>query len=176
MQAVEEEHFYSVEQAATALDLTPGRIRQMLRTALEADELHGSITPDQTNGRGWRLSPAYVEELRRRRRGAAKPTAGASDQGELVEILRDQVEYLRGQLEAERRANDENRRLLLRALDRIPPQLEAPAEEEPRESPESGSPTRTPTEDRSAPENQTSQPHTGEARPERSWWRRVIGG
>ena len=46
--------------------------------------------------------------------------------GALVESLQDQVSYLREQLAAERRANDENRRLLLAALERIPSQLEAP--------------------------------------------------
>ena len=54
----------------------------------------------------------------------------------LIESLLDQVAYLREQLAAERRANDENRRLLLAALERIPPQLEPPESPEPREEPE----------------------------------------
>jgi hypothetical protein len=60
----------------------------------------------------------------------------------LVESLQDQVTYLREQLAEERRANDENRRLLLAALERIP-QLEAP--QEARESPESSGPSDGPT-------------------------------
>ncbi len=63
----------------------------------------------------------------------------------LVESLQDQVEYLRDQLEREREANRENRRLLAAALERIPPQLEAPREapSEARESDVSPGPTRT---------------------------------
>ncbi len=38
------------------------------------------------------------------------------------------IESLEHQLEAEREANREHHRLLAAALDRIPPQLEAPAE------------------------------------------------
>ena len=49
---------------------------------------------------------------------------GREAQGEgdaaLVESLRDQVEYLRAQLDAERRANDENRRLLAGLIARVP--------------------------------------------------------
>ncbi len=49
---------------------------------------------------------------------------GREAQGEgdaaLVEVLRDQVEYLRAQLDAERRANDENRRLLAGLIERVP--------------------------------------------------------
>ena len=68
---------------------------------------------------------------------------GSPDVGTLVESLQDQVEYLRDQLEREREANRENRRLLAAALERIPPQLEAPRETppEPRESPVSPGPT-----------------------------------
>jgi len=47
---VEGEDFYSVEQAARILKLTPGRIRQMLR----AGELEG-VPPGEaeSGGRGW---------------------------------------------------------------------------------------------------------------------------
>jgi excisionase family DNA binding protein len=44
------------------------------------------------------------------------------------------IAELREQLREERRANDENRRLLLAALERIPPQLEA-AQEPPQDAP-----------------------------------------
>jgi excisionase family DNA binding protein len=67
-------------------------------------------------------------------------TAVASD---LVEELRDRLRYVEGQLEAERAAHAESRRLLLAALERIPPQLEAPSQE-PSESPESPAPSETP--------------------------------
>ena len=55
----------------------------------------------------------------------------------LVESLQDQVKYLREQLDAEREATRENRRLLAAALERIP-ELEAPPDTppEPRELPQ----------------------------------------
>jgi len=89
--------FYTVQQAADTLDLTPGLIRQMLR----GGDLEGSKEPGE---RGWRITRESVEEVRRRRR------------------------------------DRENRRLLAAALERIPPQLEASAEE--RESDIGETPTR----------------------------------
>jgi hypothetical protein len=80
----------------------------------------------------------------------------------LIEELRDRVRSLEDQLREERRANEENRRLLAAALERIP------AIEAPRESPESpgpGEPTPTPTDSGARPENQSSRP----------WWRRIFG-
>lgn len=52
--------FYTVEQAADNLDLTPGRIRQMLR----AGDLEG-IPPEESGQRGWRILAAVVEGRRR---------------------------------------------------------------------------------------------------------------
>jgi len=52
--------FYAVEQAADALELTPGCIRQML----SAGDLEGSKEPGD---RGWRITRKSVEEVRRRR-------------------------------------------------------------------------------------------------------------
>ena len=47
------------------------------------------------------------------------------------------MRFLERHVEEEREANRENRRLLAAALERIPPQIEAPREE--REAPESAS-------------------------------------
>jgi ferric-dicitrate binding protein FerR (iron transport regulator) len=52
----------------------------------------------------------------------------------LISEMRGRIEDLREQLQAERQAHAEARRLLAAALERIPPQLEAP------ESPESPGP------------------------------------
>ena len=62
-----------------------------------------------------------------------------SASGALISEMRDRIESLERQLEQERQANSEHRRLLAAALERIPPQLEAP--QEARESPESSRPT-----------------------------------
>src|SRR5215211_6885905 len=51
-----------------------------------------------------------------------------SDSGALISEMRHRIESLERQLEQERQANSEHRRLLAAALERIPPQLEAPSE------------------------------------------------
>jgi hypothetical protein len=57
----------------------------------------------------------------------------------LISEMRGRIASLERQLDSERQANSEHRRLLAAALERIPPQLEAPSEA--RESPESPDPT-----------------------------------
>ena len=42
--------FYTVEEAAKILKLTPGRIRQMLRKG----EMEG-VSPEDSGGRGWKI-------------------------------------------------------------------------------------------------------------------------
>jgi hypothetical protein len=76
------------------------------------------------------------------------------------------IATLREQLQAERQAHAEARRLLMAALERIPPQLEAP--QEARESPQ--------TADEEA-ERAESRPTTVESQEgvQRPWWRRVFG-
>jgi hypothetical protein len=58
-----------------------------------------------------------------------------SESSELISEMRGRIEDLRTQLEAERKANEENRRIIAALSSRIP-ELEAPRDE--RESPESG--------------------------------------
>jgi|SRR5215207_162015 len=88
---------------------------------------------------------------------------------ELVEELRARIESLEVQLDHERRANAEQRRLLAAALERIP-ELEAPRE--------------TPPEARESPETASEEPYSTHAPPEaygppeqrkRSWWREFFG-
>lgn len=79
---------------------------------------------------------------------------------ELVEELRDRVRSLENQLEHERRANAEHRRLLARALELVPPQLEAPTE--PREGHETA--TENTGKGGAAPPEQE----------QRSWWQRLF--
>jgi len=91
------------------------------------------------------------------------PDAGAprSDTDRLIFTLEEQ-------LRLEREAHAEARRLLAAALERIPPQLEAPtAPSEPRESPE------TPSEPRPSTTGPPPAETPAESRP---WWRRVFGG
>ena len=103
---------------------------------------------------------------------------GSQNGDALVESLQDQVEYLRAQLEREREANRENRRLLAAALERIPPQLEAPRETppEPRESPVSPGPRDIPPDTGEGPQAATEKRFTKEEPPRRGFWSRLFGG
>ncbi len=90
-----------------------------------------------------------------------------SESDALTSELRDRLRYVEEQLEAEREAHAESRRLLLAALEKIPPAIEAPREA--RESPVSPGPSDTPT---SAP----GEAHGEAEGTQRPWWRRILGG
>jgi len=79
----------------------------------------------------------------------------------LISEMRGRIEDLRDQLQAERQAHAEARRLLARALERIPPAIEAP------EAPEPQSDSPTPTDADEGPQTPTER---------RSWWVRWFGG
>jgi hypothetical protein len=83
----------------------------------------------------------------------------------LISELRARISSLEYQLEQERQANSEHRRLLAAALERIPPQLEAPSEA--RES------TQTVQEEpeRAGPYSASVESQEGVQKP---WWRRVF--
>jgi excisionase family DNA binding protein len=95
---------------------------------------------------------------------------------ELVEELRDQVRYLRDQLDQEREANSENRRIIAALTARIPelpgtPQASPEAtSQEPSEFPQ----TATEQPGRVGPQTEVEGPQEGTQRV--SWWRRVFGG
>jgi hypothetical protein len=137
----------------------------------------GSLESEQDdNGRTFVLLP----------RDNSDTTAGITDdRTELVDELRNRIASLEQQLGQEREANRENRRLLAAALERIPPQLEAPSEaprsgETGAEEPYS---THAPSEPRewsvrhegetygTSPQEAENSLHRGE----RSWWRRFFG-
>ena len=83
------------------------------------------------------------------------------DQTVLVEVLHEQVAYLRDQLDQEREANRENRRIIAGLVQRVP-ELEAPPEE--REEPETASPK---TEGVEVP--------LAQEKPPRSFWQKLFG-
>ncbi len=87
-----------------------------------------------------------------------------SDSAALISAKDETIATLRDQLEAERQAHAEARRLLMAALERIPPQLEAPPEA--RESPET-------VEEQ---QGRGDAPQQQQATTPRPWWRRLIGG
>jgi hypothetical protein len=93
----------------------------------------------------------------------------------LIFEMHRRIESLEQQLEHEREANRENRRLLAAALERIPA-IEAP--QDATEPPEGADRTSDTAEPRSATEEQQEQTSQAQARPQekRSWWRRMFRG
>src|SRR5215208_3905069 len=136
-----------VRDAARELGISEDAVRMRVkRGTLSADKegsrLYILLTPDPTS----------------------EPTATRTD--ELIAELRDRVRSLDDQLDQEREANRENRRIIAALTSRIP-ELEAPSET------------------RAAPETVEQEPEGAEPRPdapgaqegaERPWWRRLFGG
>src|SRR5215217_4745892 len=96
----------SVYQAAEVMGVTVDAIRKRVS--------RGTIPHEKDeDGRVWVLLDTDQEQ---------------SDKAALISEMSDRIASLERQLESERQANSEHRRLLAAALERIPPQLEAPSE------------------------------------------------
>ena len=118
----------SVAEAADALGITVDAVRSRVK--------RGTIDHERKGGRVYVLLGADES-----RPGHDQDTEQVSDQGarEFEDRTAELITTLREQLQAERQAHAEARRLLAAALERIPPQLEAPSEV--RESDVSPEPT-----------------------------------
>ena len=88
-----------------------------------------------------------------------------SDTDRLISTLEEQLRAERENVRAEREAHAEARRLLAAALERIPPQLEAPSE-----------PSESSTEAPEPRPSTTGPPEAQEPAERLPWWRRVFGG
>jgi hypothetical protein len=147
-----------VPEAAQALGISPEAVRNRLsRGTLNSERERGTVF-------------VLLEADRVRHTGdiPSDRPADMSHEAPLIEEMREHLEDLRTQLEAERQAHSEARRLLAAALERIPA-IEAPASPEPSEAPT------TATEQPGSAEPQTPREgaQEGAGRP---WWRRVFGG
>lgn len=150
---------YTVAEAAGMLGITTGAVRNRLsRRTLR------SIKEDRTV---YVLLSVDMSRDAERDAGNTPPGMPHPEPDALTSELRDRLRYVEGQLEAERQAHAEARRLLMAALERIPPQLEAPQGE--RESPPRSGEVSGEVEDRPG----RAEPQTGTRPP---WWRRVFGG
>jgi hypothetical protein len=140
-------------------------------TVAEAAELLG-ISAEAVRGRIRRRTlpvereggTVYVllEGAPSNRTTADQPRTTADQPNDRTELL---ITELRTQLEAEREANRENRRIIAMLASRVP-ELEAPSE--PRESPQ------TATEGGEGEEEEPrAESQEGVQRP---WWRRMFGG
>src|SRR5215217_7628817 len=145
-----------VGDAAQELGISTDAVRKRItRGSLRSDRENGSV-------RVW-LDDGGTEAGRE----------GQVDSEALVEVLRDQVDYLKEQLDAERRANDENRRLLAGLIERVPA-LEAPADA-PAPAEARGEAAEEPGGNAVGVQHQANG--TDDSRgSERPWWRRVFGG
>jgi hypothetical protein len=165
----------TVYEAAAALGITVDAVRSRIK--------RGTIAYEREGGRVYVL--LGTDESRPPRAQASdQPTDQPGGSNVLISELRAHNATLREQLERaneslayERQAHAEARRLLAAALERIPPQIEAPRGEdssqappEPRESPE--------TADSPGPRERifTSEEERQEPAQPRPWWRRMFGG
>src|SRR5829696_784439 len=150
---------YTVAEAADMLGITTGAVRNRLS--------RGTLPTVKVKGTVYVLLPDDMSRDAERDTGDMPRGMPHPEPDALTSELRDRLRYVEEQLEAERQAHAEARRLLMAALERIPPQLEAPQEA---------------TE---ASETVESKPGGGEPRPDatspqggarRPWWRRWFGG
>jgi hypothetical protein len=106
--------------------------------------------------------------------GNAQAGVDASRDTALVEEMRSRIGDLKEQLEAERRANEENRRIIAALTSRIP-ELEPAREQEPPQEPPEAPQTATEQPGRVEPQASVEGAQEGSERPERSWRERVRG-
>ena len=104
----------TVREAAAALGVTEAAVRNRIR--------RGTLRCERESGAVYVLLEADEPQISRDE-SADEPT----DQSRFIAALEDQIGYLRDQLQQERDANRENRRIIAGLTQRIP-QLEAPSE------------------------------------------------
>lgn len=151
---------YTVIEAAKVLDVGTDAVRKRVaRGTVEHERVDDTVYvwldnghDDGANGDGPALLGACTDQL---------------------DAHKDQVGYLRSQLDQERRANDENRRLLAALIQRVP-ELEARANPSGTSRP-SDTPAQDAADGAGGPRSRTDAagPQDGS---EKAWWRRWLGG
>src|SRR5215218_2684409 len=105
----------TLRQAAAALGVSESAIRKRVE--------RGTLRSDKgADGRRY----VYVDTVADNVADEGEDTSATREHDALISELRAHNDTLREQLEAERQAHAEARRLLMAALERIPPQIEAP--------------------------------------------------
>jgi hypothetical protein len=150
----------TIREAASRLGVTEGAIRKRIQ--------RGSLDKDLgEDGRVYVYLDLYKDMSHPE--SQVHHEAQVQQDG-LVEELREQIRYLREQLDKEREARTEERRrhdtLMAQLMQRIP-ELEAPGASE---SAEEGREMSTPTGSSTGSQEPSERPQ------ERSWWRRMFGG
>ena len=147
----------SVYEVAEVMGITLDAIRKRVARGTNPHE-------KDDDGRVWVILDTD-QDTARKVRDTDQPQ---SDKDALISEMRERVASLERQLESERQANSEHRRVLAAALERIPPQLEPPSESP--ESDASPTPTDTSTEPTEGAQGGVQGPQR------RRWWRRMFGG
>jgi len=146
----------TVADAASALGITQDAVRKRIR--------RGTIQSEKDESGRIYVYVSASETVHKTDQDTSQPP---SDSAALISAKDETIAALRDQLEAERQAHAEARRLLMAALERIPPQLEAPQEA-------------TGGAETVEEEPERAEPHsaTGEAQGPawRRWRRRWFGG
>jgi hypothetical protein len=148
----------TVPQAAEALGVTVDAVRGRIR--------RGKLEAERDNAG---TVYVWVEASPQDRRGpSATSQRPASDQAGRIQDLREEVVYLREQLQQANERDRENRHIIAALTSRIPA-IEAPASPDERESPQT---------DREEPQRAEPRPATGGAQEgaQRPWWQRWFGG
>jgi hypothetical protein len=173
-----------VKQAAEALNISSEGVRKRIRRGtLDSEKAQNGkvyvwldvLNADRTHGPTGSDNATHAnEDADRTGYGQGSDTQSDTQSDALHSSLQDQVSYLRKELDQEREANRENRRLLAAALERIP-EIEAPraaqpqVHSEPREAPE------TAKEGEERGDNVVPPEASVEAAQRRSWLYRFFG-
>src|SRR5215211_4827150 len=150
---------HTVAEAADMLGISTGAVRNRLS--------RGTLRSTKESGTVYVLLP---DDMSRDAERDADDTPGGippSDRDVLTSELRDRLRYVEGQLEAERQAHAEARRIIAGLVERIPA-IEAPAE-----VPDASESAAEGQERAAEPRPDTPGDQEGVRRP---WWRRVFGG
>jgi excisionase family DNA binding protein len=151
------QHRYSTDEAARMLGISIDAVRKRAE--------RGQLPYEREGGRLYILLDAVATKSRHYVEGESSALISAKDET---------IATLREQLEAEREANRENRRIIAALTSRIP-ELPPTSPQRPPEAPVSPAEPQSSTGEPGHAERPFTdeEPERGEARP---WWRRMFGG
>ena len=146
---MEDREAYTLSEAARILDTTEGALRQRVR--------RGTLESYKEEGRVYVYIP---------RTDTVQDDVHIPESQTLMSEIQARVELLEQELERAHERDRETRRLLAAALERIPPQLEAPQE---------ASEAAETVEEQQGAGTVGTEPQGGVQRPQRPFWRRIFG-
>ena len=153
---------YTVAEAAGMLGITTGAVRNRLS--------RGTLRSIKEGRTVYVLLSVDMSRDAERHTGNTPPGMPHPEPDALTSELRDRLRYVEGQLEAERQAHAEARRIIAGLVERIPAAIEAPSEA--REAPE----TVAEEPERAEHYSATAGSHSEAEGAQRPWWRRIFRG